>query len=344
MSKNTFEKILKTRGFKNIGNLDHVILSKNILKRSGDIRKYLFSFYDQNYRQWSLRPDLSISAALKFLKENTKKKRKYWYSGVAYRKSFNKSNNVIKNQLGMEIFQSTNKRADDKQILETAIKITQNKKKNAILKIGNIEIFEALINRLPDMPNRWKSRVIRHFSRENYFNQLLKKLSTNSDIDTKIVKRDELIASRLRRQDKNKTYGGARSLEEILARYSSKQQDPRTKKNRVNAKIIRDYLKIECRIKDAPKILNQFFKKNKLNLIISDDYFSIKKNNLKNIKVLYSSNTGRSNEYYSGMVFTIDLLKKFNKNKHYIVGGRFNLKKIGYRDVPAVGCAVNLDI
>ena len=343
MSKNTFEKILKTRGFKNIGNLDHVILSKNILKRSGDIRKYLFSFYDQNYRQWSLRPDLSISAALKFLKENTKKKRKYWYSGVAYRKSFNKSNNVIKNQLGMEIFQSTNKRADDKQILETAIKITQNKKQNAILKIGNIEIFESLINRLPDMPNRWKSRVIRHFSRENYFNQLLKKLSTNSD-DTKIVKRDELIASRLRRQDKNKTYGGARSLEEILARYSSKQQDPRTRKNRVNAKIIRDYLKIECRIKDAPKILNQFFKKNKLNLIISDDYFSIKKNNLKNIKVLYSSNTGRSNEYYSGMVFTIDLLKKFNKNKHYIVGGRFNLKKIGYRDVPAVGCAVNLDI
>ena len=328
MSKNTFEKILKTRGFKNIGNLDHVILSKNVLKRSGDIRKYLFSFYDQNYRQWSLRPDLSISAALKFLKENTKKKRKYWYSGVAYHKSFNKSNNVIKNQLGMEIFQSMNKRADDKQILETAIKITQNKKKNAILKIGNIEIFEALINRLPDMPNRWKSRVIRHFSRENYFNQLLKKLSTNSDIDTKIVKRDELIASRLRRQDKNKTYGGARSLEEILARYSSKQQDPRTKKNRVNAKIIRDYLKIECRIKDAPKILNQFFKKNKLNLIISDDYFSIKKNNLKNIKVLYSSNTGRSNEYYSGMVFTIDLLKKFNKNKHYIVGGRFNLKKL----------------
>ena len=44
MSKNTFEKILKSRGFKNIGDLDHVILSKNILKRSGDIRKYLFSF------------------------------------------------------------------------------------------------------------------------------------------------------------------------------------------------------------------------------------------------------------------------------------------------------------
>ena len=98
------------------------------------------------------------------------------------------------------------------------------------------------------MPSRWRSRVIRHFSRENYFNKLLKKLSTNSDIDTKIVKRDELIASRLRRQDKNKTYGVARSLEEILARYSSKQQDPRTRKNRVNAKIIRDYLKIECKI------------------------------------------------------------------------------------------------
>ena len=79
MSKNTFEKILKTRGFKNIDNLDHVILSKNILKRSGDIRKYLFSFYDQNYRQWSLRPDLSISAALKFLKENFNYSKFYAY-------------------------------------------------------------------------------------------------------------------------------------------------------------------------------------------------------------------------------------------------------------------------
>ena len=62
--KNSFDNILKSKGFKKI-ELDHIIPSMKVLKRSGDIRRKMFSFYDQNFKEWSLRVDLSLSSALK---------------------------------------------------------------------------------------------------------------------------------------------------------------------------------------------------------------------------------------------------------------------------------------
>ena len=77
--KNSFDNILKSKGFKKI-ELDHIIPSMKVLKRSGDIRRKMFSFYDQNFKEWSLRVDLSLSSALKFAEEKTKVKKKYFYS------------------------------------------------------------------------------------------------------------------------------------------------------------------------------------------------------------------------------------------------------------------------
>ena len=72
-SKNLF-KILRSKGFKNV-KLDNIIESKYVLKRSGgSYRQFLFSFYDQNQKEWSLVPDLSVSSVVKFVqnKINTK--------------------------------------------------------------------------------------------------------------------------------------------------------------------------------------------------------------------------------------------------------------------------------
>ena len=43
--------------------------------------------------------------------------------------------------------------------------------------IGNVEIFNLLISKL-DIPKRWKLRLSRHFWREDYFNDLLKRLES----------------------------------------------------------------------------------------------------------------------------------------------------------------------
>ena len=58
MKLETISNILKSSGFKNI-ELDSIIESNQVLKRSGgNYRQYLFSFYDQNYKEWTLIPEM----------------------------------------------------------------------------------------------------------------------------------------------------------------------------------------------------------------------------------------------------------------------------------------------
>ena len=122
-SKNFFEKILKSKGFKSI-ELDSIIESRYVLKRSGgNFRQYLFSFYDQNFKEWSLRSDLSISSVTKFIKDKVNGRTKWYYTGEAYRKSKIKSDSVIKKQTGFEIYASKNENKDDEEIVQTSIKI-----------------------------------------------------------------------------------------------------------------------------------------------------------------------------------------------------------------------------
>ena len=342
--KNSFDKILKSNGFKKI-ELSHVIPSMKALRRSGDIRRNMFSYYDQNFQEFSLRPDLSLSAALQFAAEKSNVKKKYFYSGLAYRKPLKNNDLPIISQFGWEIFNSNDKHKDDKEIIETSLKILKNTKfRKSKLKIGNLEIFVSLINRLPNISLRYKDRLIRHFFRKDYFNKLLKKLETNYDVDEKKIVSDKLLATKLRKLNQEEVYGG-RSLRSILERFDNKMNSPRDELSKKDVKIIKNFLKIECNIENASKTLNNFFKKNKINLVISDDYFPINKNSLNNVKILYASDLGRNVSYYTNMVFSIEVISK-SKSRVYISGGRYSnlLKDLGYRKTEAVGAAVNLNI
>ena len=220
--------------------------------------------------------------------------------------------------------------------------------KNQILKkgelnISNIEIFNALVERLT-LARRWKDRIKRHFCREVYFNQLLKKLSSTKDIDPVAVEKDKKIAEKLRKQNLNTLYSG-RTLKDILERFDLKNyKEPRSGTDKKNVKIIKEYLKISCPIDKAPDTLNKFFKKNKLNLFISDDYFPVIQ--ITNIRIKFSANINRSLEYYSGMVFNISVNKKGKKNV-LVSGGRYDglLKNLGSKkDTSAVGAAIDMSL
>ncbi len=192
--KNLSEKILrsvKSKGFKYI-DLPSVIETNHIVQRSGEnFRKFIFSFIDQNGSELCLRPDLTIASCLRYLENNLKGKEKIFYSGQAYRKSQNKKDSIIRNQVGFEIIGSKNEKNDDKEIINTALKSLANLQySTGTLKIGNVEIFNLLISKL-DIPKRWKLRLSRHFWREKYFSDLLKRLETNSDVDPTIVEIDK---------------------------------------------------------------------------------------------------------------------------------------------------------
>ncbi len=347
-SKNLSEKILrsvKSKGFKYI-DLPSVIETNHIVQRSGEnFRKFIFTFIDQNGSELCLRPDLTIASCLRYLENNLKGKEKIFYSGQAYRKSQNKKDSIIRDQVGFEIIGSKNEKNDDKEIINTALKSLANLQySTGTLKIGNVEIFNLLISKL-DIPKRWKLRLSRHFWREKYFNDLLKRLETNSDVDPTIVEVDKKRYLKMLKGNQQSVVAG-RSIQEILKRFDNKIKDPRrASKGKNVSKIIKEFLKINCPINKAAEKLNAFFKKNMINLIVDQKYFPTSDNKISKLNVEFSASFGRQLEYYTGMVFKIDIKKNY-KSINVINGGRYDklISDLGSKkEVPAVGAALSLN-
>ena len=139
-----------------------------------------------------------------------------------------------------------------------------------------------------------------------------------------------------------------RTINEILKRFDQKIKDPRrASKGKNVSKIIRDFLKIKCPINRAAIELNKFFKKNKINLAVDQKYFPISNNKVLNLNVVFSASFGRQLEYYTGMVFKIDIKSKKNSLINIINGGRYDklISDLGSKkQISAVGAALNLFI
>ena len=270
-----------------------------------------------------------------------------WYQGDTYigNTYINKKASIIRDQIGFEIIGSKNEKKDDKEIINSSLKSLENLKySSGKLTLGNVEIFNLLISKL-DIPKRWKLRLYRHFWREDYFNDLLKRLETNSDVDPTIVEIDKKRYLKMLKEDKSLIIAG-RSIEEILSRFDNKIKDPRrTSKGKNVSKIIKEFLKIKCPINNAAQELNKFFKKYQINLAVDQKYFPISNNRVSKLNVIFSTSFGRQLEYYTGMVFKIDI-KSNNKIKNVINGGRYDqlISDLGSKiQVSAVGAALNLN-
>tara|TARA_Y100001970_G_scaffold198080_1_gene240994 strand:- start:150 stop:1199 length:1050 start_codon:yes stop_codon:yes gene_type:complete len=343
-SKKLYENILKavrSRGYKYI-ELDAVIGADQIIQRSGEnFRQYMFSFQDLSGNEMCLRPDLTIVSCLRYLKNKSKTKEKIFYSGQAFRKIEDLDGKIIRNQIGYEIIGSKNSKQDDNEIIQTSIKTIQKIKKTKLkIEIGNIKLFNLLLDKLK-LPKRWKLRLSRHFWREKYFESLLKRLETNSDIDPIAVEVDKKRYRKMKSENQNKMISG-RKISEILNRFNNKIKDPRKfSEGRKTALIIREYLKISCPINLARNQLNSFFLRHKIRIDVKDEFFPLK-NKLDKNKIIFSTNFGRELEYYTGMVFNI----KNQFNAKLIQGGRYDnlLSNLGAkRKIPAVGAAINLN-
>ncbi len=72
-----------------------------------------------------------------------------------------------------------------------------------------------------DLPERWKLRLIRHFSRREYFSDLLKRLETNYDLRSRTIDVDTKRLKDLIKMDQSKIIGG-RTVAEIVKRFQKK--------------------------------------------------------------------------------------------------------------------------
>jgi len=341
-SKKLSEQIIKTFKIKGfiLSEPDVLLDSEYIIQRSGEkFRSSMLTFENEDGKIMCLRPDLTVASCIKYLQK--KSNSKLYYSGQAYRRSSNKSADLINDQLGIEILGSKNQVQDDYEVINTILNSAKkiNCKKIKV-KVGDVSLFKSLINSL-DMPERWKLRLIRHFWRPEYFEELLKRLEKNSDIDSITFDTDRKRFYEMKKIDQKKVIAG-RSVSEILKRFDKKIKDPRSfTEGKQIVKIIRSFLKINCKLSDLDEKLVDFVKKNDLKKAIFKEFKSIK--NLKKLKqdVNFISDFGRDIEYYTGIVFEI-----FSEKKEIARGGRYDdlLKSLGAKkNIPAVGAAINLN-
>ena len=340
-SKKLSEIIIKT--FKSNGFVlsepDVLLDSDYIIERSGEkFRSSMLTFISEDGKTMCLRPDLTVASCISFLQK--KSSSKIYYSGQAYRRSNKKGSNFINDQLGIEILGSKNQIQDDYKVISTILSsVKKIKKKKIKIKVGDIGLFKRLINAL-DMPERWKLRLIRHFWRPNYFEELLTRLEKNTDIDAVTFDEDKKRFYEMKKLDQDKIIAG-RSISEILKRFDKKLKDPRSfTDGKKIVKIIKTFLQINCKLSKLDEKLLDFAKKNNLKTNIFKDFKSILSLKKINQDILFIANFGRDVEYYTGIVFEV-----FSGNKEIARGGRYDdlLKSLGAKkNTPAVGAAINL--
>ena len=79
--------------------------------------------------------------------------------------------------------------------------------------------------------------------------------------------------------------------------------------------------------------------------MVDQRYFPTSVNKTSKLNVVFSTSFGRQLEYYTGMVFKIDI-KLNNKIKNIINGGRYDqlISDLGSKkQISAVGAALNLN-
>ena len=331
--------IFKKKGF-NFIDLDIVIDTDLLTQRSGEaFKKYALNFKDKLGKEISLRPDLTIATAIQYIQRKKKGTEKLSYFGSAFR--LNKKGELkVFDQIGCEIINS--KSAPEFLILSTILSVFNKLKKNQII-LNDIGLFKNLVNSL-NLPQRWKLRLIRHYSRKEYFDELLDRLDTNYDLDNEKIKIDHNRLEDLKKMDANKVIGG-RTVTEIIERFEKKIKDPRDNFNGSRSvKIIKDFLKLKLPLKKTEDVIKKFIKKNDLK-IKNLNQFLLKLNNL-NKKLgtkqdaIFDPKFGRETQYYTGLVFSI-----FKQNKELARGGEYNnlIKTLGGKQTPAFGAAINLN-
>tara|TARA_B100000579_G_scaffold344398_1_gene296848 strand:- start:453 stop:1490 length:1038 start_codon:yes stop_codon:yes gene_type:complete len=341
-SKKLSEQIINTfrsNGFV-LSEPDVLLDSEYIIQRSGEnFRRSMLTFENENGKIMCLRPDLTVASCIKYLEK--KSKSKIYYSGQAYRRTSKKGSDLINDQLGIEILGSKNQLKDDYEVIKTILNSAKKiKSKKIQIKVGDISLFNRLIDSL-DMPERWKLRLIRHFWRPKYFEELLKRLEKNSDIDSLTFDADKKRFYEMKKMSQDKIIAG-RSVSEVLKRFNKKIKDPRSfNEGKKIVRIIRSFLKINCKLSKLDDTLLNFAKRNNLSKNIFKEFKSIQ--NLKKLKqeVYFITNFGRDIEYYTGIVFEI-----FSGKKEIARGGRYDdlLKSLGAtKNIPAVGAAINLN-
>jgi ATP phosphoribosyltransferase regulatory subunit len=321
------------------------------------IRSRTYVFTDLAGDELCLRPDLTVPVSRLYLERhpNADQPARYCYNGPAFRfrpQGDDQAHPREFRQAGIECFGEADTESADVEIVLLAVE--------AVRRVGDIALFYALLDALA-LPERWRLKLRHHFWRPPVFHALLARLARgerpNGDGPASALaasltgltteRAEELVGAYL--DTENLPLSGNRSLSEITARLLDHAADLRAEPlPREVATVIDSYLAVSAPPKEAVERIAMIAKGAGLDLgpALSANtrrFERLAKSGVALGQAIFATEFGRSLEYYSGLVFQIEVA---GLDEAIGGGGRYDglLSYLGaLRAVSAIGSAIHTE-
>jgi ATP phosphoribosyltransferase regulatory subunit len=327
------------------------------LDRIGEaLRARTYVFTDPNGDELCLRPEMTIPVCRIFLERGDESaSAKYCYNGPAFRMQEGKPNPLCPRefrQAGIEFFGEAGGAAD----IEVASLIIESVRQSGVaaftIRVGHIGLFKALLDALP-MPGRWRRRLAHAFWRPAIFAEELAALSKPHDGQPLPLSPAELTADGFVKflEARQIPFIGLRRPDEIVKRLANKAADAsETPLSNATVSAIENYLSIGGPLAEAFEAADALFQEAKLDLSVpaagARSLFDSLKGVAEGAPIVFDASFGRHFEYYTGMVFQIEIEGRGVAGE-IAGGGRYDglIRALpgGTRDVPAVGAAIHTE-
>ncbi len=330
------------------------------LERSGeDIRARTFVFNDPSGAELCLRPDLTVPACRYHLSHAKKPEAetRYCYLGTAFRFPDELFSPQEFNQAGIEWYGGSTPIEAEARIIKLAISALEAAGLSKLkVTLGDLGLFNALLEDMP-MPNRWRRRLRHQFWRPQAFRALLEsfskpsatqRTSISASVDA-MANTNAIQATEKLLTEKSLTLVTDRSLADIASRLAEKFAD--RSEIRLAPEMlatIERYFAIEGPVTDIPKQLEALGRSTEFDG--AREWFekrieALEEQGLNPRRFHFNANFGRELEYYTGLVFQVEVETR-NAPLAVAGGGRYDglLQDLGATTrIPAVGCAIHTE-
>jgi ATP phosphoribosyltransferase regulatory subunit len=332
------------------------------------IRSRTYVFTDLAGDELCLRPDLTVPVSRLYLERHpeAKTEARYCYNGPAFRfqpQGGNQAHPREFRQAGIECFGASDRDSADVEIvLLAAGAVRAAGLKDFRLRFGDIALFYAFIDAL-SLPERWRLKLRHYFWRPPVFHALLASLARGERPDANgpasalacTLDRDdpeqseELVARYL--DEHGLPLSGNRTLGEITARLLDLLGDLRAEPLRKEVATVIDYfLAVSAPPKEAAERVAMIAKGAGIDLgpalqALVKRFERLERSGIDLGKCTFATEFGRNLEYYSGLVFQVEVGAELDASQ-IAGGGRYDglLANIGApREVPAIGLAIHTE-
>jgi ATP phosphoribosyltransferase regulatory subunit len=330
------------------------------LERSGeDIRARTFVFNDPAGNELCLRPDLTVPACRYHLShaKPAETESKYCYLGPAFRFPDELLSPQEFTQAGLEWFGDKADIAAEARVIKLAVSALEATGLSGLkVSLGDLGLFNALLEDMP-MPDRWRRRLRHQFWRPAAFRNLLEtfakpartqRSSISQNIDA-LADGNAAAATCKLLADKNLTLVTLRSVDDIAERLAEKHADrSELPLGQDKVQAIENYLKISGPLTEVQNQLRTIAASPRYGKAVTkfeERIAALEDQGLNPRRFHFSADFGRELEYYTGLVFQVEVETR-NAPLAVAGGGRYDslLQDLGAAiAIPAVGCAIHTD-